>query len=155
MRASKHALSAVVIALLGLGTWSVQARADVTQNFQSDTEFLVQDCDGNFIDVVTHYHGVIRDKVNRDGSITEDFSVNAHGTGTNLVTGTTYVFNDTYHQTDTFVSATPSGALHWRTRLTSPGSADNVVILTTYTYHIDENGNFIFDTFNVSTDCHG
>lgn len=55
----------ITAVLLSLASISTPLRADVTQNFQSDTAFVVQDCDGNFIFVETHYHGVIRDSDRR------------------------------------------------------------------------------------------
>jgi hypothetical protein len=156
VRVARQLLSILtVLSMFLLTDAAPAARADVIDNFMSETAFILYDsCHGEEIYVETEFHGIVRQIAKRDGSVTFDFQVNAHGSAVGLTSGTQYVFNDTYHTQDTYVGVTSSGTILQRSRLASPGSAENVTILFRFAYRFDGT-DFIVDLQSVETVCHG
>ena len=155
MNAIKRYVCALLLLAVGCFTVARPARAEVTDNFRSQTSFVLYDAyHHEEILVVTDFHAVMKQIDNLDGSFTTRLNVNAHGVAIGLTSGTQYVFNDRVNNVQTTSSTTFIESLHQRSHCTSPGSADNVVIRYDLVYRV-EAGVLTVDLLNQFTESRG
>lgn len=131
------------------------ARADFVDTLHGNNTYTIHDdCHGEELLVETEYHGVMKVVFHKDGSVTYDLRVNAHGVAHGLTSGTEYLFNDTYREKQTLASALEVFQSLKRSRFVCPGSNQNLSVIFQLRYHYDPDG-YHLDLESTKTDCHG